>query len=233
MGLLLKMVTTRSQALVQEKQQRQLPLKKRSIPIVEYESEDSLSEYDSDTNSDMSMDTNFDNDNQQHQPKRKDQFLSRNEMLLFDDALEQTSNRRNSVHWTETKMYNYMYNKFIKHIFTFGEKQHYTPGEWSDYFAEMVRTCHQEDYKHLCSVKEQSKRVGICSFRNEPRTLSKVVFLNGYDYYTGPRCAEMLTSMTKWFVMVENEITKYQKDYSLMNRLLNKLENILVDFETP
>lgn len=200
--------------------------------IKNYNSEESDSDYkyiseesDDSDDSDYSDDSDSDID---------DSFLfTRNELLLFDKALN------SEEHWTDSDFYNYLYNKYIKHIFYFSKDQQSSPREWSDYMITVVNRCGQEDYDNLCTVQDIDSFVGKCFFRNQTRTLSKRVWFDGTDYQTGTRCAEMMLEMTRFFVMTENEMNKesnlelfYQKDYSLLSSILNKLENILVDFES-
>jgi hypothetical protein len=192
--------------------------------IKEYTSEEEMDDSDYKYNSDDDQDYS---DSSSEDSGDDDNLFTRNEKTLFERALNSGDD-----HWTDSDFYNYLFNKYIKHIFYFSKDQEYSPREWSDYMITMVNKCGKEDYKNLCRVQDIDSYVGTCFFRNQTRTLSKCLWLDGTDYCTGTRCAEMMLEMTRFFVMVENEMANYQKDYSLLSSILNKLENILVDFES-
>ena len=132
---------------------------------------------------------------------------------------------KKSDEWNKNAFYDYLYENYIKKLLTFSDKQEYSPGEWSSYLIELVKSCPDEDKPLLVEMYALEPYVGKCSFRNLPRTISRVVYLDGSDYYTGVRCAEIMYDLVSLYINMDN------KAFKSANEIIDYLKEMMVNLD--
>jgi hypothetical protein len=136
---------------------------------------------------------------------------------MFDKAVSQSD-------WTDSEFHDYLVQEYIFEIMSFHQKQNHSANEWITYIKDITFNCGKEDEKNLCRVETIRPYVGTCDFRNQMRTVSCRVSLDGDLYYSGKRCANALKGVVDLYLLVKN---KRERKSTFVDNVVITLKKIL------
>jgi hypothetical protein len=218
------MVTTRSSKV--NKSGVSVHVQKKRL--VEYSDSSQCSDYQMDTSSDESEEemeeilTQDSGDDTEDESEMKKQTFYHDVYRMCNDSMKMED-------WTKSDFHKYLVQQYIYEILSFHQKQNHSADEWIEYVTYITRTCGLQDEENLCLVKNIKPYVGTCDFRNQTRTISSCMSLDGDLYYSGKRCADALKGVVDFYLFVKHHGVGNNREFT--DNLMLKLDNILCELE--
>jgi hypothetical protein len=222
------MVTTRSSSKVNKSGVSVHVQKKRLVQYSDSEESSQGSDYTDQGESEQEEmeeiltqdDSSEDDSSEDDDSGNRNQKFKHDIYRMFNDSMAMED-------WTSSDFHKYLVQEYIYEILSFHQKQNQSADEWVDYITYITRTCGLQDEIDLCIVKNIKPYVGTCDFRNQTRTISCCMSLDGDLYYSGKRCANALKGIVDFYLFVKHHGVGGIGNKSFTDDLMVKLDNIL------